>query len=80
MYKCVCVGLLYDMTGSYDATFILLGAMLAAIVPILFIDMLVDKCRNPVYKPFGKGIVPWELDLEMIPTTKKTMLVQPKLE
>ena len=68
------------MTGSYDATFILLGAMLAAIVPILFIDKLVDKCRNPVDKPCGKGIVPWELDLKMIPTTEKTMLVQPKLE
>ncbi|XP_022091035.1 monocarboxylate transporter 13-like [Acanthaster planci] len=43
-------GLLRDITGHYDATFILLGVMLFLIVPVLFVDILVPKCRNIVWR------------------------------
>ncbi|XP_038066198.1 monocarboxylate transporter 13-like [Patiria miniata] len=36
-------GLLRNITGYYNATFILLGAMLAIIIPTLFLDTLVSK-------------------------------------
>ncbi|XP_038045211.1 monocarboxylate transporter 11-like isoform X2 [Patiria miniata] len=73
-----CTGLLYDVTGDYNATFVLLGSMIGLIIPILYSDTLVSMCRERIRPYKEKTALYLKPNWAPVPAQKQVVRVQPR--